>query len=93
MSKTPWILAAMLGAAIAFPASAQITTGGVAKNEAECQAQFQLSDRNSDNVLSPNEISATRGSIPTELSGRDVIYRQDFMSACYATVTQSEGGE
>jgi hypothetical protein len=90
MSKAPWILAAMLGAALAFPAGAQITNGGVAKNEAECQAQFQHSDRNGDGLLGPREISAVRGSIPTELSGRDVIYRQDFMSACYATVPERE---
>ena len=90
MSKAPWVLAAMLGAAIAFPAGAQVTSGGVAKNEAECHAQFQHSDRNGDGVLGPREISAVRGSIPTELAGRDVIYRQDFISACFDTLSKGE---
>ena len=90
MSKRIWMLAAIVSTAIALPATAQVTSGGIAKNAAECQAQFNVSDRNGDNVLSSGEISRARGSIPTELSGREVIYRQDFMAACHATIPQDD---
>jgi hypothetical protein len=90
MSKLKWALAAVVSVAMTLPAAAQVTIGGIAKNEAECQAQFRLSDRNGDNVLSPREVSLSRGSIPTALAGQEVIYRQDFIAACYATVPHDD---
>jgi len=90
MNKLISVVAVVVGTAAALPASAQITSGSIAQNKAECQAQFRVSDLNGDNFLTPREISLFRGSMPTELSGREVIHRQDFISACYATLPQDD---
>jgi len=86
MSKLRWTLVAIASVGMAFPAAAQITSGGYARNVAECHAQFRLSDLDGNGVLTPGEISESRGSIPTSLSGQDVIFRQDFLNACAATI-------
>jgi hypothetical protein len=88
--KTLWILAAIAGLGMTLPAAAQVTSGGLAQNKVECHTQFRISDLNGDGVLDAAEISDSRGSIPTELSGRDLIWRQEFLSACYNTITSGE---
>jgi Ca2+-binding EF-hand superfamily protein len=91
MNKSIWPVLAIVSFAFAVPASAQqktdkqIPPGGLAQNESECQAQFNSADRNSDGVLSKNEVSEAKTMIPTELGSESSISRQDFLSACSAT--------
>jgi hypothetical protein len=76
---------------MALPASAQnreVPPGGLARNDAECHAQFNRVDRNDDGVLSDREIRAGRGLIPPRLTAvdSDFISRQQFLSACFEGV-------
>lgn len=93
MNKLPVFL--VLVVALAVPATAQLSDrntvpgSGLARNEAECVAQFQAADLNSDNFLSPREVSQSRSLIPSELSGETSITRQHFLSVCN-TRTDSE---
>jgi len=91
MSKSIWPIIAIVSLAFGVPASAQqqtdkqIPPGGLAQNQAECQAQFKNADRNSDGVLSANEVSDAKTMIPTELGSKTNISRQEFLSSCGAS--------
>ena len=81
------VLLAPLAVALAIPASAQvlgrdIPPGGLAKNDAECHAQFHQADIDDDGFLDRDEVSESRGLMPTTLSNRDEISQQEFLSAC-----------
>ena len=91
MNKSIWPVLTIMSLAFAPPASAQqktdkqIPPGGLAQNQAECQAQFKNADRNSDGVLTANEVSQAKTMIPTELGSKSTISRQEFLSSCSAT--------
>ena len=76
----------VLVVALAVHATAQLSDrntlpgSGLARNEAECVAQFRGADLKSDNFLSPREVSQSRSLIPSELSGETSITRQHFLS-------------
>lgn len=97
MNKSTWPVLAIVSLAFAVPASAQqktdkqIPPGGLAQNQAECQAQFKNADRNSDGVLTANEVSEAKTMIPTELGSKATISRQEFLSSCNATTNR--GGQ
>ncbi len=62
MSKGLWAILAVATMSVAVPASGQMSdrdvpAGGLARNQAECVAQFQAADLNGDGFLSPYEIS------------------------------------
>jgi hypothetical protein len=92
-------LLAVLTISLALPASAQVwdrevPPGGLARNDAECHAQFDRADRNGDGVLTSREVRNRRGLIPPPLTADgSVIGRQDFLSACFEGVRspQSSG--
>lgn len=77
----------LVALAMILPASAQdrdIPPGGLARNDAECHAQFNRVDRNGDGLLSIGEIRSGRSLIPPRLmAGGEVISRQQFLSACF----------
>jgi hypothetical protein len=78
----------VLTISLAVPASAQfrdsdVPSGGLARNDSECQAQFNRADRNGDGLLTPREVSSGRGLIPPRLTeDGGAISRQQFLSAC-----------
>lgn len=95
MSKGLWAILAVATMSVAVPASAQMSdrdvpAGGLARNQAECVAQFQVADLNGDGFLSPYEISESRSLIPTDLWGETRLSRQEFVSACDAN-TRNQG--
>src|SRR5262245_7361504 len=97
MSKTLWPVLAIVAIALAVPANAQtsdrdVPPGGLARNDAECLAQFREADENGDGFLNRAEVSESRSLIPTQLSNQDRISRQDFLSACQAIVDSTRGG-
>lgn len=85
---------------LALPASAQfrdpdVPPGGLARNEAECHAQFNRADRNGDGLLTPGEVSNRRGLIPPRLTvdaDGSPITRQEFLAACSEGVRGPESG-
>jgi len=96
MNKSIWPVLTIVSFAFAVPASAQqktdkqIPPGGLAQNQAECQAQFKNADRNDDGVLSKNEVSEAKTMIPTELGSKSSISSQEFLAACGATKSGSQ---
>jgi hypothetical protein len=97
MSKSLWPVLAIVAIALAIPASAQMPdrdapAGGLARNDAECLAQFHEADENGDGFLNRAEVSESRSLIPTQLANQSRISRQDFLSACHATVESTRGG-
>jgi hypothetical protein len=90
MNKSILPVLAIAGFALAIPATAQqkeqgIPPGGLAQNQAECQAQFRNADSNNDGVLSEREVSASKTQMPTELGNKKDISRQEFLSSCNAS--------
>src|SRR5262245_55905513 len=94
-------LFAVLTICLALPTSAPVRDwdvpgGGLARNDAECQAQFNRADLNGDGVLSPGEISNRRGLIPPRLTASEdgLIDRQEFLATCSesARANDSSGG-
>lgn len=97
MKKSVWPVLAIVTMSLAIPASAQnsdenIPSGGLARNEVECLAQFRAADLNGDGFLSRREMSESRSLMPTELSGEDTIPRQEFLFVCNATAESQGGG-
>src|SRR5262245_45454925 len=87
MSKIVLPVLAVVSLAFAIPATAQdkdksIPPGGLAQNQAECQAQCRSADTAYDGVLSESEVSASKTQMPTELGGKKSISRQEFLSSC-----------
>jgi hypothetical protein len=87
MNKSMLLVVAVVSLAFAIPASAQtkdkdIPPGGLAQNQAECQAQFRSADSNNDGVLSESEVSASKTQMPAELGSKKNISRQEFLSSC-----------
>jgi hypothetical protein len=98
MKMKLWPALAIMSLSLAAPVSAQesdrdIPYAGLARNTAECHAQFQRADLDGDGVLDRVETSEARGLIPTSLSGDDEISRQTFLSACQDFVKQQSQGE
>jgi Ca2+-binding EF-hand superfamily protein len=84
-------IAALAAVTLAVPASAQAPREpGIAQSEAECQGLFRTADTNGDGVLSPSEISEARPLIPTQLSGREDISQEEFLTACRNSVHQRD---
>jgi hypothetical protein len=97
MSKTLWPVLAIVAIALAIPASAQtsdrdVPFGGLARNDAECLAQFHEADENGDGFLNRLEVAESRSLIPTQLANEIRISRQDFLSACHDSVDSRRGG-
>jgi hypothetical protein len=95
-NSSVYSLLAVLAVSLALPASAQdrdVPPGGLARNDAECQAQFNRLDDNADGILSRGEIRAGRDLIPPRLaSDEKVISRQEFLSACSEGTRSLEPG-
>lgn len=74
----------------AAPAFAQTTPGtapaGTAKTAADCEGNFKTADRDGNGSLNTVEISASTSVVPTSLSGKQMISKQEFLSACGSTV-------
>jgi len=89
-------LMAVLTICLAPPLSAQerdLPSGGLARNDAECHAQFNRLDRNGDGVLSRAEVSTRRDLIPPRLTAEGgSITRQNFLAACSDGVRPTESG-
>jgi hypothetical protein len=89
---------AVLTICLALPVSAQerdrdLPSGGLARNDAECHAQFNRVDRNGDGVLSRAEVSTRRDLIPPGLLAEGgTITRQNFLAACSDGVRPTESG-
>jgi hypothetical protein len=86
---------------LVLPASAQLTDrdvppGGLARNDAECHAQFNRADTNGDGVLTPREVSSRRSLVPPRLTAAEasdsLISRQDFLSACAEGARSPDSG-
>jgi len=91
-------LLAVVALSLTLPASAQDTErdvppGGLARNDAECHAQFNRLDSNDDGILSRGEIREGRDLIPPRLvTDGKIISRQEFLSACVEGARTVPGG-
>jgi hypothetical protein len=91
-------LVAALAVLLAVPASAQtrnwdVPLGGLARNDAECMAQFRAADQNGDGFLNAREMSDARGLLPTDLSiAGELVSRHEFLSACRAGASEGQRG-
>jgi hypothetical protein len=96
MNRKMWPLLAALTVSLAVPATAQkidrdVPPGGLARNDAECIAQFQRADQNGDGVLSSLEMREAHALLPTNLSNGERVSRQEFLSACHAGFEGNQG--
>jgi hypothetical protein len=96
MSRNTALFAIALMALIA-PASAQtrddnVPSGGLARNQAECIAQFQAADINGDGFLNEREMDQARSLMPTQLANEDSVARSEFLQACNAQAESSNRG-
>ncbi len=67
-------------------APAGTAPAGTAKTMVDCETNWKASDKNGDGMLDSAETTASNAIIPISLAGKVGVKKQDFLSACDATV-------
>ena len=80
------LLAVTTGALAQTTAPTAVAPSGTAKTMVDCETNWKASDKNGDGTLDSAELTAENAIIPISLAGKAGVKKQEFLSACDATV-------